>query len=107
MTEVLTKRAYIARSDIHGWGLFARKDIRRGQVVDESPLEFIADQPPELDGHSYEVPTGYAVPKGDGACANSSDNANATWSIDGDVVRITATRMIPRDIEVTLDYIVE
>jgi len=114
----------VARSRIHGWGVFAAKDIRTGEVVEMMPALPIRhdhisakghkDAQCILNTHVYN-PVGLHevwVGTGNSSFFNAAHNFNAEieydWDRDDnpyDWIRITAIRPIRRGEEITLDYL--
>lgn len=107
MRKPLHKRTLPGRSRIHGWGLFAATKIVGGDVIDESPVVILDEEPSDQIAHwCYETDRGYALVLGDGVLCNSADDFNARFEFDWQrgIVRLVALRDIPPDIEITLDY---
>ena len=106
--ETLIKLAVPGRSPIHGWGLFACRDITADEVVDETPLLVVGTRSPSgLSGHVYLLDDGRkAIPLGDGILINESENPNVAADLDDDleVVYLWALRDIEAGEELTMSY---
>lgn len=104
----LVKRAAVAPSAIHGWGLVAIEPIAAGDVADESPVLLTRQGvPPAFEDHVYRLPDGRsALPCGDGIFTNHSDEPTAEPMIDlrRRVMVLMAVRDIAAGDEVTIDY---
>jgi SET domain-containing protein len=107
----LVQNSYVNKSKIHGWGAFARKDIRKGGLIEQCPFIVSADEdkhPKELQSYLF---TGDAddttmIILGYGCVYNHSANNNADYYIDEDrnVIEFVANRSIKKDEEIFIDY---
>ena len=84
------QKAYVDKSPIHGWGVFARERIYSGEVIEECP---VLDLPIERGGTSsllidyrFNFPSGsghdwdrQVIPLGYGCVYNHSNSPNANW----------------------------
>ena len=103
---------YMARSNIHGRGVFAARRFLQGDVVEECPiLAVTGDQAPLLDetdlyGFTFEWHEGVAVALGFGSLYNHSWTPNARYDHDYDrgLVVYSAVTTIARDDEITVNY---
>lgn len=113
-------KTQVLRSGIHGYGVFARKDIRPWEVVERMPALAIRDDHISAKGHkdehcplsthAYHPMFLHEVWIGTGTSSfyNSADDANAQFEFEweeGDWICIVATRAIKRGEEVTLNYL--
>jgi len=108
----------IKRSGIHGYGVFALKDIRTGEVIEMMPALAVRhdhlSQKGRKDGplntHTYHPTELHEVWIGTGTSSfyNAARNFNADieyeWD-EGDWIRIVARRGIRLGEEITLDYL--
>jgi SET domain-containing protein len=114
------KRAYLPSAKIEarpspgkGRGIFARQAIRKGEVIERSPILLVprGHEGPVLaetilgrymfqtdDGLRYVIALGYA------SLYNHGDEANAEFFVSNEAIVIKATRAIRRGAEVCLDY---
>ena len=116
----------LKRSRIHGWGVFATKAIRAGEVVEQMPALAIKNQ--HINGHGWKSPNSPLVTHayepdglqevwiatGTSSFFNHSDTPNASFhtlwgTIDGaesgDWIVIWAERGIKKGEEITLSYL--
>ncbi|MGC6484565.1 MAG: SET domain-containing protein [Candidatus Puniceispirillales bacterium] len=103
----------VADSPIHGQGVFALVDIKKGEVIERCPYIVIDDddlqEENRLNDYLFTSPdasTDYLVVMGYGMMYNHDDNANSEWEIDQDnrFVRFTATRDIKKGDEIFQNY---
>ena len=96
-------------STIAGWGVFARRPILEGALVEECAVLVLDDVPEALADHVIEWQRGSglrALPLGYGALYNHADSPNAGWSTDVDrgLMVIGALRDIAEDEEILISY---
>ncbi len=103
----------VRASPIHGYGVFARTRIARGEIIQESPCLPLEDEYVDMDGvlggYVYEWPLGgdgVAVVFGMGSVFNHGARPNVGWStmVEERFVRFVATRDIEQDEELLIDY---
>ena len=87
----LPEKVYLAPSSIHGYGVFAKNWIRKGEIIEECPvirMELDSSAPcwHVLESYRFNWPCGIgkevqyqAMPAGYGAIYNHSNNNNAIW----------------------------
>lgn len=97
-------------SPIHGRGMFAKRPIKSGQLIEAAPLIFfnrendltsnsvIKHYDMNIDGKTSSIMLGYAT------IYNHSDDNNAKWLVNGDQIYITALRDIQTGDEVFVNY---
>ena len=107
---------YIARSEIHRWGVFCRRDLKAYDVIQESPYAEFPEKElkkaPTLEMYSYSSDcTDYVdeVVIGFGFAAmynHDGENYNCAYELDtvNKVMRHYATEDIPANHELTIDY---
>ena len=103
---------YIADSPRHGRGVFAGRDFRRGELLEDCPVllvpaeEWDALAATGLASHVFEWEDGTALALGNTSLLNHSASPNAAYEMDYDRLRLTvrAIRKIARDEEVTINY---
>lgn len=111
-----SKHIYIARSPLEGLGVFAKEDISKGEIIEESPVLVIPeDQLSELvktrlidyvffawgaDKNSGGLVLGY------GSLFNHSYTPNAKYTIiaEEDLVRFEAIKDIKKGEEILMNY---
>jgi SET domain-containing protein len=80
-------KVYVAPSQIHGFGVFAKCDIGKDEIIEECPIISIGKDCGEfLARYRFAWPNGtgsevsdFVIPAGYGAIYNHSNNNNATW----------------------------
>ena len=86
-------KIYVDKSPIHGWGVFASKDIKEGEVIEEVPILTLPINKGEVSGilldYRFNWPQGVeweeqVVGLGFASLYNHSDSANAYWVSDTD-----------------------
>lgn len=88
-------KVFIAKSKIHGYGVFAKEDLFPGDVIEVTPLidvgflldrghnnliNYVFKYPPKLKGKIEKL----VLPLGYGCIYNHSDNPNADWRLSED-----------------------
>ena len=105
---------YVKRSQLHGWGVFTNKEIKKGDTVEECvvPYDILSLHSNALKNYRFIWPsreryTGACLPLGFGSIYNhSKDDPNIDWDIDEKerVVTFTALRDIAASEELLFDY---
>jgi len=117
---IFNNKIYVNKSGIHGWGVFAKKEIKKGELIERSPV--IIEEQYHLGYNSWgnkiyyqfswEVPREndnclYATALGYGSIYNHSDRPNANWAFytsDVKLILFYATRNIRKDEEIFIWY---
>ena len=86
---IYNSKIYIDQSPVHGWGVFAKQDIKSGELIEECPVLTLpilkGDVTPLLIDYRFNWPQGgsewtkQVVTAGFGMLYNHSNNANANW----------------------------
>ena len=91
MAKSQIQKIYVGDSPIHGQGVFAAVDIKKGEVIERCPYLVIDDddlaEENRLNDYLFtspDVATDYLVIMGYGMMYNHSSDANAEWEIDDD-----------------------
>ena len=110
------KGIFIARSDIHRWGIFTKKKIKQYDVIQESPYctfpEKELKKADVIQRYSYssdgwdERVNECVIGFGFAPLYNHSEEANCAYELDtiNEVMRHYALEDIPAWSELTLDY---
>jgi SET domain-containing protein len=104
---------YVAPSSVHGMGVFAAREFRRGEVIEVCPV--LRVKPTEvkwldktsLCNHYFEWPDGGgALAMGYGSLYNHSwaATARAEHDFESETLTYTAVRKIKRGEEITINY---
>ncbi len=113
MTKSQMQKIYIGDSPIHGQGVFAAVDIKKGEVIERCPYLVIDDDDLADENRlndylftSPDVATDYLVIMGYGMMYNHDSDANAEWEIDDDnrFVKFSAAKDIKAGDEIFQDY---
>lgn len=107
--KLFQNKIYAAKSKIHGFGVFADKNFRKGEKIEECYfiLTGVKDNDPAYD---YVFETKHrrksALIFGFGCLYNHSDNANADYVINlkTKVATFTADRAIKKGEEIFISY---
>ena len=109
----------IQRSEIHRWGVFAKKDIQEGDLIAQSPYFVIDDDDVDIDAGTGmlgryvhpiddvdEIEGDWIIGLGYASLYNHSADANIQWDLDtyNEVMVHYATTDIKAGEELCLDY---
>ena len=110
-------KVYVARSPIHGWGVFASEIINEGEIIEETPLYDLQIQKgtssPLMLDYRFNWPQGAAgdwekqvLAWGYGSLYNHSQNANAFWrsNLERETFEFVAIKKIEIDEEIFVYY---
>jgi SET domain-containing protein len=102
---------YVGSSESRGRGVFARRDLAAGEVIEVCPVIVLAGAEEHLDKtHLFDYYFGWgesvAVALGYGSLYNHSYHANADHVCDHlhGAIRISAHRPISKGEEITINY---
>jgi SET domain-containing protein len=107
------QKIVIGDSPIHGQGVYAAVDLKKGEVIERCPYLVIDDddlaEENRLNDYLFtspDVSTDYLVIMGYGMMYNHSFKPNAEWEIDDDnrFVKFSATKDIKAGEEIFQDY---
>jgi uncharacterized protein len=109
--KTLIQNAYVNKSNIHGWGVFAKKNIRKGGIIEECPILVSAAEeknPAEIQAYLFSGDTDDTtiIILGYGCIYNHSAKNNADYYSDDDknVIVFIANRNIKQDEEIFINY---
>lgn len=108
-------KIYIAKSPVHGLGVFAAEDIEVGEVFEECPIYDLqipkGDSSPVLNDYRFNWPQGdiwdkQVVAWGYGSLYNHRNEANANWrsNLEKETFEFYATKKINKDEEIFVWY---
>ena len=113
-TLILNEKIEVRKSPIHGWGVFAKEDIKSGEILEESYFIILPIQKGELSplllDYRFNFPrfnSEYQViPFGFSCIYNHSNEANAKWETDEEnqLFIFETIRDIKRDEEICTYY---
>lgn len=87
---IFSLKIEIRKSTIHGWGIFAKEDIKSGEILEESPFLIVPMSPGESSSIFIDYRFNYprtnwkyqAIPFGFSCLYNHSNDPNAGWETD-------------------------
>lgn len=87
---IFSPKIEIRKSTIHGWGIFAKEDIKSGEILEESPFLIVPMSPGESSSIFIDYRFNYprtnwkyqTIPFGFSCLYNHSNNPNARWETD-------------------------
>lgn len=108
-------KVYVAKSPIHGLGVFASELIKDGEIIETTPLydmKIPMDKPSEImENYRFNWPQGktpitLVLPWGYGCIYNHSKNNNAQWrsNFETFTFEFYAIRDIQKDEEICTYY---
>lgn len=88
----------------HGYGVFATADIKKGEIVEETPM--LSQLDPYLTDYTFGFNRQHLLALGFGSLYNHSDDPNIGHSISpqGNIITFTALRDIPEGSQCTISY---
>jgi len=107
---IFSEKIIIKRSDIHRWGVFAKNDIKKDEIIEEFPYFFIPECEMDLTTsiieYSYRFRGDYVIGMGCCGLYNHSFNPNLDYCIDkaNEIMVHYAIRDISSGEELTLNY---
>ena len=111
--EYIQNNIYLDKSDIGGRGVFAKEDIKEGDIIEIAPI-ILEELNNILSGSTImnyvfftdEDEDEYAIAFGYGSMYNHQNDNNAYWIIDRDSLSITfkALKDIPKGSEIFVSY---
>ena len=120
---MLINKGYIKKSDIHGYGVFAKEDIKEGDIVEQAlcPTQILEPKYIYIDGkvtienvdsmssYRFAAPDSleyWVIPMGNAMCYNHNSEPNLEWthSIEERFIVFTAIKDIKKGEELCTDY---
>jgi len=102
-------KIYVKKSRKHGFGVFAGKKIKAGELIEECYFVTSRGGDKTLEDYYFDAKGKDAIMFGYGCIYNHSEDPNADYYINTtrSVARIKAYRDIKKDEEICIDYGVE
>lgn len=104
--ELFQNKLTVKKSNIHGYGVFADKAIKKGELIEECYMLVSKGGDKVLEDYYFDAKGKYAIFLGYGCIYNHSDDPNADYklNIKQRVVTIKATRNIAKGEEIFVTY---
>jgi len=119
MKDVLHKNKSIEvrKSDVHGWGVFSKEKINRGEIIEECHCLYMTEDEASYTHHLKPIKRNtirvddngdfpYVIPFGYGALFNSDNDPNIVylWDSENKILIFRTIRDIESDEELFLNY---
>jgi SET domain-containing protein len=110
-------KVYLAKSSVHGWGVFASEKIHKDEIIEEAPIYDLGmsngESNPIMIDYRYNWPQGsggnwtkQVITWGYGCLYNHSNQSNAYWrsNLENETFEFVANRDIEIDEEIFTYY---
>lgn len=99
-------KIYVKKSPIHGFGVYADKLIRKGELIEECYAILTPGGDDILDDYYFDANGTYAFLTGFGSIYNHDDEPNANYTINKKtkVATIVADKQIKKGEEIFVSY---
>lgn len=119
MKDVLHKNKSIEvrKSDVHGWGVFSKEKINKGEIIEECHCLYMTEDEASYTHHLKPIKRNtirvddngdfpYVIPFGYGALFNSDNDPNIVylWDSENKILIFKTIRDIESDEELFLNY---
>lgn len=104
--KLFQNKLIVKKSSTHGYGVFAGKKIRKGEIIEECYIIVSKGGDKKLEDYYFDANRKYAIFTGFGIIYNHSDDPNADYKLNlkTRVVTIKAERTIPKGNEIFISY---
>ena len=105
-TKLFQNKLVVKKSHLHGYGVFAGKDIRKGEKIEECYFILTKGGDKVLEDFYFDAKGKDAVFLGFGSIYNHSDDPNADYdiSLTKRIATITAAEFISKGKEIFISY---
>lgn len=105
-TKLIQNKIYVKKSPTHGYGVFAAKTIRKGEIIEECYMIISRGGDKKLEDFYFDAKGKYALLTGFGSIYNHSDDPNADYklNIKKRITTIKAARTIRKGEEIHVSY---
>lgn len=105
-TKLFRNDVFVAKSPTHGYGVFAGKNLRKGEKIEECYTIISKGGDKTLDDYYFDAKGKYALLTGFGIIYNHDDDPNADYTINMKtrVATITAAKTIRKGEEIFVSY---
>ena len=103
--KLLQRRLIVKQSSIHGYGVFAAEDIKKGDIIEECYV-LPTDESIYYDNYRFRSDYGLVLPLGYGALYNHSNEPNASFvfCLQNSILVFNAKKAIKRGEEICIHY---
>ncbi len=104
--KLFVNKLVVKKSKLHGYGVFADKKLRKGEIIEECYIIISKGGDEILEDYYFDVKGKYALFTGFGIIYNHSEEPNADYIINAKrhLVTIKADRTIQKGEEIFLSY---
>lgn len=105
-TKLIQKHVVVKKSSLHGYGVFATTDIRKGTIIEECYYILAKKGDHSLEDYYFDVKGKNAILLGFGCIYNHSDDPNADYNfkVRDRLAVITAQTAIKKGEEICISY---
>lgn len=106
MKPLLQNNLTVKKSPIHGYGVFANKNIQKDAIIEECYTILTSHKDKILHNYYFYANKAYGVLTGFGFIYNHSDTPNADYYYDElrEITLFTAIKPISKDEEIFISY---
>lgn len=104
--QLVRNQIFVKKSSLHGYGVFAGKKLRKGEIIEECYIIISRGGDKKLEDYYFDVERKYAIFTGFGIVYNHSEDPNADYHINAKrkLVTIVADRTIQKGEEIFISY---
>lgn len=104
--KLFQNKLVVKKSSTHGYGVFAEKKIRKGEIIEECYVIISKGGDRKLEDYYFDANGKYAIFTGFGIIYNHSDEPNADYKINlkTRIATIRAEETIPKGSEILVSY---
>lgn len=104
--RLFQNKIVVKKSSTHGYGVFAEKSIKKGELIEECYILVTRGKDRKLDDYYFDVKGKYGIFLGYGCIYNHADDPNADYRINAKarIVTIKATKPIRKGDEIFITY---
>lgn len=104
--SLFQNKLVVKKSSTHGYGVFAGKNIKKGEIIEECYIIITRGGDKVLEDYYFDVNRRYGIFTGFGIIYNHSDHPNADYFINKKkrLVTIKADKFIRKGEEIFISY---
>ena len=104
--QLFQNKIYIKKSKTHGYGVYAGKTLKKGEVIEECYIVISKGGDKGLEDYYFDAKGKYSIFTGFGIIYNHSDDPNADYTINikKRLTTIKADRIIRKGEEIFISY---